>query len=175
MHEICHAMGLYHLYELTCCPETCDENDLDYLDDAFNSGASKICHRPAGASFCNDPFLSDNDECTNNVLGGPTAYYLTPKQIGRIHRNAYFLGCRGFVYNTFPEDDNHSHTGEGQTIPLEVSSDETWDFDIKMYNDIIVKSGATLTIKCRVLMPYLSNLIVAKGAALVIDGGTITA
>ncbi|MFN3316997.1 MAG: hypothetical protein ACK40K_09315, partial [Raineya sp.] len=40
--------------------------------------------------------------------------------------------------------------------------------------DLIIKSGNTLTVKCKVNMPENGKIIVEQGAKLVIDGGRIT-
>ncbi|MGB0931437.1 MAG: hypothetical protein ACPGVB_11705, partial [Chitinophagales bacterium] len=58
--------------------------------------------------------------------------------------------------------------------PITVSVDETWNYDIKMYEDIVVESGATLTISCTVRMPDNARIIVERGAKLILDGGSIT-
>lgn len=44
-------------------------------------------------------------------------------------------------------------------IPLEITENETWDFNIKLYTDIIIKQGVTLTITCKVLMPDQAKII----------------
>lgn len=160
LHEIGHTLAMDHLYDY----EPCDETDMDYLSDAFGTTASgtKTCLIPPGAT---DAFMG------GNMYGN----YITPLQLGRMHRNAHFLSCRKFIYNTHPEDVYHDHTGEGQLNPYIITKNENWDFDIKMYNDIVVKSGKKLSIKCRVLMPYHGNIIVEPGAELEIDGGIIGA
>ena len=58
--------------------------------------------------------------------------------------------------------------------PLTVSTNETWDFAIKMYQDIIVTNNSTLTITGEVKMPIDGKIIVHPGAKLVINGGKIT-
>jgi hypothetical protein len=158
-HEIGHTMTTHHTHG----DETCDESDFDYLSDAFGTTAT-------GTKIC------PVDNATTDVFMsyGPYCEYFTPLQIARWHRNAHFLSCRKYIYNTYPEDINHDHTGQGQLNPYLITKNETWDFDIKMYNDIIVKSGNKLSIKCRVLMPYHANIIVEPGAELEIDGGIIT-
>ncbi|HQC60332.1 MAG TPA: hypothetical protein PK701_06335, partial [Bacteroidales bacterium] len=59
-------------------------------------------------------------------------------------------------------------------IPLEITENETWDFNIKLYTDIIIKQGVTLTITCKVLMPDQAKIIIEPGAKLILDGGTLT-
>lgn len=59
-------------------------------------------------------------------------------------------------------------------VPLTITEDETWDFAIKMYQDIVVETGNTLTINCEVLMPVDGRIIVKPGAKLIVDGGKIS-
>jgi hypothetical protein len=155
-----------------------DESGYDFLADVFNTGGAKKYPRPANSGHCQSmttALISSNDYWINNFMSGnPEGSNISPMQLGRIHRNAHFLSCRKYFYNTEPEDNAHNHTGMGQLNPVIVNSNQTWDFDIKMYNDIVVKTGATLTITCRVYMPFYSNIIVEKGAKLIIDGGTIS-
>jgi hypothetical protein len=47
--------------------------------------------------------------------------------------------------------------------------------DIRVYNDIRVKAGNTLTVKCKIHFPDQASLIVEPRATLVLDGGTLTA
>ena len=54
-----------------------------------------------------------------------------------------------------------------------IAASETWDFDIQMYEDIIVKTGNTLTIKCKLWMAKEGKIKIEKGAKLVVDGGEI--
>ena len=161
LHEIGHTMATHHMFGA----ESCDEADIDYLSDAFGLSttvpSTKNCPLP---EFATDVFMD------NNRWGN----YLTPLQIARWHRNAHFMSNRKYIYNTYPEDINHNHTGQGQLYAYNITKNESWDFDIKMYTDIVVKAGAKLSIKCRVLMPYHSNIIVEPGAELEIDGGLIT-
>ncbi|MCC5924854.1 MAG: hypothetical protein JJT77_13810, partial [Crocinitomicaceae bacterium] len=58
--------------------------------------------------------------------------------------------------------------------PLVVDQNELWDFDIQLYQDILVETGNTLTITCRVAMPEQAKIIVEPGAKLIIDGGVVT-
>lgn len=54
-----------------------------------------------------------------------------------------------------------------------VTTNETWDLKMRLYTNVIVKTGATLNITCEILMPLEGTITVERGAKLVIDGGTV--
>ncbi len=92
--------------------------------------------------------------------------------MGRMHRalslyDNYFVVHNEPIYKYVKEKYSYIY-------PLTVSTDETWDFAIKMYQDIVVTNDATLTITGEVKMPIDSKIIVHPGARLIIDGGRIT-
>ena len=146
-HELGHHLGLNHTYN----SETLDPNNIDFLDDVFNSP-------PAYFGGC------------SNVMGGadPNDYF-SPKQIGRSHRSLstdvntlYGISpVRNFAYGF-------------SSVPHIISGNETWDFVFKSYNDIVIKSGATLTLTCRLEMVKDAKIIVERGGKLNVDGATIT-
>lgn len=193
LHELGHTLGLNHTYHkdygtprgaLEIGYDLTQESFEDYLQDVFGissgSPGSKIHPRPANNATCGTATAAaahSNDSCTNNCMGGnPEGNYRSPQQLGRMHRNAYFLNCRNFIYNTYPADDTHPdpYHGQGQQYPVDITGNETWDFDIKMYNDIHIKNNGTLTITCTVRMPHYSNIVIEPGGKLIVDGGTIT-
>src|SRR5690348_10053034 len=87
--------------------------------------------------------------------------HISPLQVGRCHRNAALRSVRKYL------------TGYSSN-PWTISQDETWDFDIKFYQDVVVDSGVTLTVTCTVHMVDSAKFIVKPGGKLVIDGGTLT-
>lgn len=164
-HELGHALGLLHTYLPYCCPESCDEYTTDYLDDVFGSGVGsclQVCNHDNGWS-CD--VYSTSNSCSNNMMGGTgNACYFSPEQIGRMQRALHLSHIRKYV------DDCPVTTQE-----LEINEDETWDFDIRIYNKTIrVTSGNVLTITCKVYMPEDGNIIVEQGAELILDGGFIS-
>ncbi len=50
---------------------------------------------------------------------------------------------------------------------------EVWDIDIQLRSNVVVKSGGSLTITCRVGMPNSGKMTVEKGGKLTVDGGEV--
>ncbi len=153
-HELGHCLDLEHTYG----GANCNTTSLDYLSDIFNNGPC-----PHDGGWFVDPFLATNTG-TNNTMGGcKSGGYLSPMQMGKMHRALALKSVRRYVKNC-----------AYSTVAKSITTNETWDFDIKFYSDIIVEAGATLTVKCKVLMPDEARIIVKQGGKLIIDGGTIT-
>jgi hypothetical protein len=153
VHEIAHTLGLGHLQEDIIGnwgqdPGGC--SGIDYLEDAY----------PAA---CRMPY---SDNVTRNAMNCmQIRNYLTPLQIGRAHRSAHLGIVSKYIYPVNSVKQN----------VWNITSNQTWDFAIRMYQDIVVKSGNMLTIRCEVQMPPGSRILVEKGAKLVIDGGIVRA
>jgi hypothetical protein len=56
------------------------------------------------------------------------------------------------------------------SIPLIINASESWDFNLKLYRDVVISSGAILTINNTFVLPYNGSITVNNGAALVIVG-----
>ncbi len=54
---------------------------------------------------------------------------------------------------------------------ISVSSNETWDFDFKLYNPFNVTNGATLTISCSTYVPCYVTSAVNNACTLKVDNG----
>lgn len=54
--------------------------------------------------------------------------------------------------------------------PHQITANEDWNFDIRMYQNIIVRAPYTLTISCLVMMPDDAKIYVESGASLEIVG-----
>lgn len=167
-HELAHTMGLKHCYNEGYAPhvEPHLTGDIDYLDDFWGSGGPSCIKIPVPTSNACGDGGNPGNTCSRNVMGG-SLYVgkreLTPEQIGRMHRSSMLAS----VSRYFKASSN-------LVADHEVSSDETWDFNIRMYGNIVVEDGATLTIRCTVHMPPTAKIIVEPGCKLIIDGGTVT-
>lgn len=153
-HELGHVLDLRHTYGAA----NCHQEDPDYLDDVFGSGENAHCpHRaPRGSLWGCDPYSPDN-ECTNNLMGGTRDMrYLSPKQIFRMHRALSLKSIRNYV----------AYTLEETTKPWVISGVEKWDFDIRMYNDILIKKGGRLIVEGQVYLGDQNKIIVRKGGNL---------
>ncbi len=149
-HELGHRLSLWHTYNSI---ETYESNATEFLNDVFS------CYTGSPQQITGG----------NNLMGNYDPIAISPRQMGRMHRvlstdKGYdILGnsTRHFAYGYSP-------------IPHEISGNETWDFTYKSYKDIVVKEGATLTLKCRLEMVPEASIIVERGGLLIVDGATIT-
>jgi hypothetical protein len=80
-------------------------------------------------------------------------------QVGQMHRTLALKSTRKYVMR-----ETYS------PIALSISHDETWDFNLKLYRDIVVEPDAVLTLASIFDMPYNGTIIVNNGAALLITG-----
>lgn len=163
-HEIGHNLGLHHPYN----SEYLQAGHPDFLDDVFVPSTQIGCKPARGNDVCYhytnfscDVFAPDNS-CTNNLMGGTReACYLSPKQMGRMHRS--------IATHTF----GRYFTGYSP-YSLVIARSEVWDFDYRSFRDIEVRPGVTLVIKGKLIMQEGTSLILHKGAVLQTDGGSIS-
>lgn len=161
-HELGHCLDLFHTYNPSCCHETCNASDPEYLYDLFGSDPPAYCWE--GGGFGCKITLGKNT-CTNNIMGGNNMlnYYFSPMQIAKMHRALSIKSVRKYV------KENIYNAGQ-----LEIYQNETWNFDIRMYSDIVIKKDAVLNLKGQILMTEQAEIIVKRGATLIVDGGIIT-
>lgn len=145
-----------------------------YLDCVRNQ-TTAILSPPEDSVVCylDHDFFTPQPQPYPIMCGAPGALYMSPKQAGRMHRslsmnNSDFTVSYNIAMPQYVKEDHPIG------IPLTITEDETWDFAIKMYQDIVVEKGSKLTISCEVKMPIQGKIIVEQGGKLVIDGGTIT-
>ena len=111
------------------------------------------------------------------IMGGARAEdglnnYISRNQAGRFHRNLSLFN-NNFA-NTTISMNNYVKEKHSYPYTYLVESNQTWDFGMKMYQDIYVRDGNTLEIKCELRMPINGKIHVEKGAKLIINGGHIT-
>jgi hypothetical protein len=184
-HEFGHALGLWHLYN-TGSVENYSTSFTNFLSDVINinnpglwgGSPGEICEVGEICYYDTCSIQSFPGGCTeaNNIMSGSrNNENYTPLQRGRMHMNAMLSKSNPQMESVFRQFTMRNFiTGYDPDHPWIVTADEEWDFDIKFYQDIVVRSGVTLTVKCVVHMVDKAKIIVEQGARLVVDGGTIT-
>ncbi len=113
--------------------------------------------------------LGHDTSCLENIMNDTKEAaaagrnYLRATQITKMHRSLGLSSVRRLVCCEIP--------GEKDLV---FSSDETIDFNLKVHSDIIIESGATVMLTCKLLMPKEGRIIVRSGGKLIVDGGEIT-
>jgi hypothetical protein len=168
-HEIGHVMGWKHMYAAGGTGENISPcNNNDFLSDVFPMSSNPNClpNTCTGCYYYEDNTnYSNNTMCANAITLGNQ--WTSELQMARRIRNLHLLhnNVRNYVKDMKSE---WAH-------PWLITSNETWDFDIQMYRDIVVKTGNTLIIQCKVAMATDGKITVEKGAKLIVTGnGEIT-
>ena len=166
-HELGHNLDLCHTYcgggasakicnnycSIACDSWSCDDDE--YLSDIFGTCPGTYPHHTGWY----DPTSSDPKH-TNNVMGGSNSQlYFSPMQAGQMHRALALKSTRKYV-----------KIGTFSTMPLVINNNETWDFNLKLYRDVNILTGAVLTISNTFELPYHGTVTINNGSALVITG-----
>jgi hypothetical protein len=170
-HELGHTVGLYHTYVGGGASAQCND-PYEYLEDVFGVPQPGNC--PHQYTWSGNAWAVNGDGITNNLMSGNCDnMYTSPQQAGQAHRALALKSIRKFVNE---ETYSSSPLVLDANFPINLLNPQiqTWDFDIKLYSDLVIENGAQLTVKCKVVMPYLAKIIVKPGGKLIIDGGTIT-
>lgn len=166
-HELAHLLDLRHTYcgggaLAVCqgCYKNCDHTD--YLSDIFGGECPGTCpHLQRWADpYCDT--ISSPEKTTNHIMGAAhsaSRTYFSPMEAGIMHRTLALKSTRKYVKE-----------GTYSAIPLVIEENEIWDFNIKLYRDIHVTSGAILEISDTFKLPDNAAIIINNGSALVITG-----
>lgn len=164
-HEIGHVLELRHPYD----SEFCKFSHPDFLFDLFgyerqpwceNLRANcDVCYHDGGFS-CD---LTDPEKtCTNNLMGGNSnSTSITPLQMGRMNRTLSLKSARKYAWGY-------------SDIPLVIDFSQEWEFNAKVFQDILVTSGNTLYLKGTLEMVPEAFIIIEPGAEVIVDSGKIT-
>lgn len=163
-HELGHNLDLRHPYD----SEYCTFSHPDFLFDLFGFEKQPWCVNPRrGCDICfhqggwDCDFTDPQNTCTNNIMGGNKDNgSITPLQMGRMHRALSLKSVRKYAWGYNPE-------------PLLIQNNELWELNIKIYQDIVIRSGATLWLKGDIEMVPEAQIIVEPGARLIVDGGSV--
>lgn len=84
---------------------------------------------------------------------------------------------RGFIYNNVRQyidcDERYDSTIYTLEREWNITQDEEWVSDMRIYHNLRVSAGATLTIRCNLLLPKDGIVIVERGGRLIVDGGRV--
>ncbi|MFN3875114.1 MAG: hypothetical protein ACK4L7_04290 [Flavobacteriales bacterium] len=168
-HELGHCLDLLHTYDGSEL-----NNNQNLLTDVFwcaqqASWCNNVsCTQPynwcafSGAAGC-DPYAGDSDNCHNNLMSNNhDNRSVTNLQLGRMHRSLSFSSAARFADGYNP-------------IPFAPNNDPTIDVGMKLYQDLVVGTNRTVTVKCRLEMVPQASIVIKPGGRLIVDGGTITA
>jgi hypothetical protein len=183
VHEFGHVFGLRHTHPTPFPGQTAFYGNNDGLDDTPPDKQYCIPALPSGScQVIPDP------QCPNLLMGyrhdcEANWNYLSPKQIAVMRRNIEndknygALGTNGYFgsagYSGLTATLVNCQKNPQQS-PYVVNTNEVWEKAVVLDQDLIVKTGATLTIRCRLNMPQQGKITVEPGAKLVVDEGTIT-
>lgn len=112
--------------------------------------------------------------CSNHLMtaSGGTRNVLLEDDAGCIHRNLAISNLRQFV--DCDQTYNPSNTPPSSTdYDRVVTNNELWDINMRLYSNVTVRAGTTLTVSCKLLMPQGGLIKVERGAKLIVDGGTV--
>lgn len=157
-HEIGHSFDLWHTYDRGWS-QTCFGN-TDFLWDMYDT--TTVC-----STNCDSCLLSVSP-MNNNLMGGGDNFHKSRLQLGIMHRSAVLENFRNINYGV------RDHVTGYSIIPWNITTDEIWDFSMKMYQDLVVKPGATLTVQCELQFVPQARIIVEPGGRLIVDGAKLT-
>ena len=156
-------MGLCHTYLGGGCSITKEEilSSGNFFDDHFGTYPGRCPEVVRSWNY--DPYLSNNDSTTNNIMSATIQRsYWTPKQIGAMHRNMVFNNTRKYLKSSVRN-----------LNPIVVDSDEAWDFDMLLDRDIVINNQGTITLSQNLQMPDNSSIDINSGGKLILNNSTI--
>lgn len=160
-HEVAHGLDLWHTYDINnSYQQNCNHNHTDFLWDIYDTTVVN------NSGMCTTPLIPNSSG--NNLMGGGEGNFISNLQMGIMHRSMVLENVYNKGYNVRDFVTGFTYWAK------EITQDEIWDISMKMYQSIIVKKGATLTIKAEIQMPPKGKITVEKGAKLIVDGGVIT-
>lgn len=119
--------------------------------------------------FLDLPDINGVNNCPENIMNNSGSnepglkVNLTGCQLRRVFQAFYAKSSRtAIVCENALESD------------LIVDQNETWDNNLRVLGDVIIKSGYTLTVTCEVHMSPKGRIIVERGGKLIVNGGLLT-
>lgn len=161
IHELGHALDLWHTYDVNpVYQQNCNPTYKDFLYDIYDT--TQVSEKGCKAKLL---FKADN----NNIMGGANgAKTISALQMGIMHRATVLENRYNRGFNIRDHVTGYSFTSKS------IRKDETWDLSMKIYQDILIKEGVTLTVKAQIQMIPQAKIVVEPGAKLIVDGAEIT-
>lgn len=160
IHEMGHAMNLDHNYLSGGC-DVCSDND------AVPGG-------PCPSIGMSNNYMDARADLTPGAENGYNASNPDPGlsacQLGIVHHALEGNIANRTIWRVVRED----HCVRDPDAAIAVSGTYIWNDSKKLQGDLIITSGSTLTVKCRIHMPAGAKVIVQQGARLIIDEGQFT-
>ncbi|QNL22688.1 T9SS type A sorting domain-containing protein [Hyphobacterium sp. CCMP332] len=111
--------------------------------------------------------LGHANQCPQNIQnqngGGDPRNTLYDLQVAQVNRSVAITNVRNAVYECYPINPD-----------LIISSDRLFDDNSRIYQNMIIKDGATVTVTCELFMQHDAKIIVEQGGKLNLDGGRIS-
>ena len=147
-HEFGHMFSLAHSFCGGLLPDMC-QKELQ-CNGSFSGG-----------KWCDN--ITSDCTCGNNVMSySMISDYFSPLQMAQMNLTL----LTGSISKYLKVENEQSEPPINQTT--------TWDKSRICYGDVIIGSGATLTIKCKTIMANNARIVVKNGARLIVDGALIT-
>lgn len=160
-HEIGHGFDLWHTYDPNSkYQQNCSKKYTDFLWDIYDTT------QVSQSKGCGIELITDKKN--NNLMGGQEADYKSPLQVGIMHRATVLEN----VYNTDYQMRDFVTGYSGRSKVVEV--DTEWNRSLKIYQDVVVKSGVTLIISKEVQFVSKACLKIEPGARVIVDGAKLT-
>jgi len=125
-------------------------------------------------------FFSSQNHCNqcpaamNSGAGGSSRDYLSESNITSVHRALAITKLRKFVVQDSSPPNGLATNDTTQYDFIEINQNDVIDFNFTVYQDIVIRSGNTLTVQCKLQMPKMGKIIIEPGAQLIVDEGIIT-
>ncbi|MEL6864275.1 MAG: T9SS type A sorting domain-containing protein [Bacteroidota bacterium] len=118
------------------------------------------------------PTVGHQNTCQNNIMHSSGNIDMHPRtsftgcQSREIYRSLMARHVRKYVVCEDVLDASHE---------IVVDTDEEWQNDLRLYTNVRVKSGATLSIQCKLYLQPKTNIFVERGARLILDEDALIA